>query len=111
MKNTMGQRIKELRLGIGLSQEELAKMIGTTKQTVCKYESGVVTNIPLNRIKKMAEIFGADAAYVMGYDDEDQPVIDELAQVREVFSSLPADKQKQVLDYARFLLQEQGQNQ
>ena len=43
---TIGQRIKEMRLDKNLTQDELAARIHTTKQTIHKYENGIITNIP-----------------------------------------------------------------
>lgn len=65
-----GDRIKTLREKLGLTQEELAAKLGTTKQTIFKYESGVISNIPSDRIEKMAEIFGCSPTYLMGWDDD-----------------------------------------
>ena len=40
---TIGQRIKEMRLAKNLTQDELAARIHTTKQTIHKYENGIIT--------------------------------------------------------------------
>lgn len=41
-KTAMGKRIRQIRLGAGLRQWELARMLGTTQSAVHKYEHGVV---------------------------------------------------------------------
>ena len=65
-----GDRIKALREKHGLTQEELAEKLGTTKQTIFKYETNVITNIPSDKIEKMAELFGVDPAYLMGWNED-----------------------------------------
>lgn len=55
---TIGDRIKYYRKMAGLTQEELALKIGTQKQAINKYETGKVTNIPIERFQKMAEVLG-----------------------------------------------------
>ena len=35
---TMGQRIQQIRLELGLSQEEFGEKLGTTRQTVSRWE-------------------------------------------------------------------------
>lgn len=35
---TIGQRIQQIRLGLGLSQEEFGAKLGTTRQTVSRWE-------------------------------------------------------------------------
>ena len=39
---TVGERIKSSRIAKGATQEELAKVLGTTKQTIYKYENNIV---------------------------------------------------------------------
>lgn len=65
---SIGERIKNLRIKCDLSQEELAEYIGTTKQAIFKYETGIVTNIPSDKIEKMAELLKCSPAYLMGWE-------------------------------------------
>lgn len=68
-----GERIKALRVGANLTQEELAKLIKTTKQTIYKYENGLITNIPSDSIEDLAQVLHTTPAYLMGWDiDVDQ---------------------------------------
>ena len=73
---TIGERIKIARENKGLTQEQLGVMCGTTKQTIFKYETGVVTNIPLDRLKRIAEVLSVTPAYLMGWS-ETTPAITE----------------------------------
>ena len=66
---TIGDRIKASRERANLTQEELGRKCGTTKQTIYKYEIGKVTNIPLGRLQKIADTVGVTAAYLMGLED------------------------------------------
>lgn len=65
----IGQRIREERCRKGMSQEEVAKAIDSTKQAVYKYENGIVTNIPTDKIIKLANLFNVSPAYLMGWED------------------------------------------
>ena len=67
---TLGQKIKMLRESKGISQDELGKILGTNKQSIYKYENGIVTNIPIDKIKIMAEFFNVSPAYIMGWEDK-----------------------------------------
>ena len=51
----IGERIKDLRTTHGMTQQELADKLHTTKQTIGKYEQGIVTNLPLSRISELAQ--------------------------------------------------------
>ena len=50
IKLTKGERIKARREELGITQVALADMIGESKQTVYKYESGLVSNIPSDKL-------------------------------------------------------------
>lgn len=65
---TKGARIKRLREAKGLTQEELAKLLNTTKQTISKYEKEIVTNIPSDRIENMAKILDSTPEYILGWE-------------------------------------------
>lgn len=65
---TKGERIRKLREEKGLTQEEFAKLLNTTKQTVSKYETGVVTNIPSDKLEAMAEILGTTPEYILVWE-------------------------------------------
>ena len=51
---TIGERIREARTAKGLTQEQLAEQVHVTKQAVYKYETGIVTNIPLDKLESIA---------------------------------------------------------
>ena len=70
---TVGNRIKMAREAKQITQEELGATCGTTKQSIFKYESGVVTNIPLDRLEKIAVELDVSPAYLMGWDEPEQP--------------------------------------
>lgn len=62
--------IKREREKAGISQTDFAKMIKVTKQTLYKYEQGIITNIPSNKIEEIANALGLSPAYLMGWDDD-----------------------------------------
>lgn len=66
---TIGERIKFLRDKNGMTQADIAKKLKIATQSVFKYEKNIVTNIPMENIEKLAEIFGVTPAYIMGWED------------------------------------------
>lgn len=66
---TKGSRIKELRLSKNMTQPELARLIGTTKQTIYKYENGAITNIPSDKVEAIADVFNVSPSYILGWPD------------------------------------------
>lgn len=61
-------RIKELRISHDLTQEQLGKLVGVSKQAVFKWESGKVPNIPREKQERMAELFGCSVDYLMNFE-------------------------------------------
>lgn len=66
---TLGERIKKARTARGLTQEKLGELCGTTKQAIFKYEAGIVTNIPTDRLERIAEVLNTTPAELMGWAD------------------------------------------
>lgn len=65
----VGERIKAARIFAGLTQEELGSCCGASKQTIFKYETGVITNIPLDKVELIAARLNVSPAYLMGWDE------------------------------------------
>lgn len=65
---TNGERIKNYREQKGFSQTDLADMVGTTKQTIFKYENNIITNIPSDKVEKIAAALGVSPADLLGWD-------------------------------------------
>lgn len=61
---TTGERIKALRTARGITQPQLADMIGATKQAVSMWEHG--NNKPSRiSIERMCDLFNVDADYLL----------------------------------------------
>jgi transcriptional regulator with XRE-family HTH domain len=85
---TIGERIREARTALGLTQHDLAKWIGVTKQTIFKYETGVITNIPLDKLELMAQYLRIDPVQLAGWaegENEDNLTSfnDEFLEIKE----------------------------
>lgn len=65
----IGDRIKERRLELGMTQEELADKVGfKARASVSRLEGGD-RNIPLSKLKKLAEVLETTVGYLMGMED------------------------------------------
>lgn len=97
-----GQRIKRLRKLKRISQSDLAQMLGTSKQNIYKYETGIVTNIPSDKIELMAQIFNVSPCYIMGWDQS----TDERRKVVDLVYSIPESKFKKLKAMLEIILEE-----
>ena len=66
---TTGQRIKQRRIELGLTQEELAKRLGNkTRASVCTVEKDK-EDLTTTRIRQYAEALETTPSYIMGWVD------------------------------------------
>ena len=74
---TIGERIKNRREELGLTQDELAKKCGyKSRSSINKIE--LSRDLPLRKVSLMAEALETTPAYLMGWDDaEEHPIINE----------------------------------
>jgi len=102
-KGAMGRRIRQIRLGQGLRQWELARLLGTTQSAVHKYEHGVVPEP--RRLIELARIGGTTIEWVLtgqhwenGSSDQPRPQAETLrlaCALREI-----GDEERAKLDEA-----------
>ena len=109
---TIGNRIKSLRESKGITQTELAELIGTTKQNIYKYENGIITNIPSDKIELIAQRLSVSPAYLMGWEDEKppeptKPTERELSknerEMIEIFKDLTETQQGELIGRAKVM--------
>ncbi len=67
---SVGKRIKRLREDLRLTQEDVANKVGVAIQTIYKYENEIVTNIPLDKLEKIATALSTSPSYLMGWDNK-----------------------------------------
>ena len=73
---TIGQRIKQRREQLGLTQDELAHKVGyASRSSINKIE--LSRDLPLRKVSKMASALDTSPSYLMGWtDDPNMKVID-----------------------------------
>ena len=109
MGSAMYNKIKELRKKAGLSQDQLAKMVGyTSRSTINKIEKGLI-DLPQSKIAELASALNTTPVHLMGYDDDIKELpIENKTFVSFKYSSdvtnLASDKQaKEKLDKEAFI--------
>ena len=69
--NTTAERLKWLRKDRRrITLEELAKKVGISKATVQRYENGIITNIPSDKIELLAEALETTPGFIMGWESD-----------------------------------------
>lgn len=67
---TKGERIRARRKELGLTLEAVAAATDTSKQTIQRYENGVIENIPDARLEALAKALATTPAQLMGWAEE-----------------------------------------
>jgi transcriptional regulator with XRE-family HTH domain len=68
----IGENIKRFRHAAGLTQQELADLVGTSKATICRYERGVIENIPSDKIENIAKCVDVSPSEIMGWKTQNK---------------------------------------
>ncbi|KPL40915.1 XRE family transcriptional regulator [Streptococcus pseudopneumoniae] len=99
----VGEKIKFLRKENGWTQSVLAEKMSTSKQTISKYEKGII-KVNQDTIFKLADIFG------VSIDSFFPPIIEEIATaspVQAIYDQLTPPRQEKALTYLKKQLLEQ----
>lgn len=85
MKQSIADRIKNRRISLGMSQEELAQKIGyKSRSSINKIEVGA-NNLTQSKIKAIADALNTTPAYIMGWTEGD----DEFQTNYEKYGIMP----------------------
>ena len=97
----VGSRIRERRTMLGLTQQQLADLIGVTYQQAHKYERGV-NRVSAGRLYDIASVLGVDVDYFFeGIEDADPTVLSERQRmcldVARNFARIRDERQQQTV--------------
>ena len=89
-----------------LTLDEVAKRCKTTKQTIFKYESEIVTNIPYDKIVLLTKALNVSPSYLFGWEEkESSPSESTLTEgeqmILNIFRQIPEDQQRVFLEMGR----------
>ena len=102
-ENTIGKRIKECRLALGMTQEQMAEKLCCNKSLISQYENDKV-DIKGSVIVELAELLGTTTGYLLS-GDKGSNLLKEESELLEVFSLLKKPMLKKVaLEQMRVLL-------
>ena len=104
---TIGERMKERRVELGLSQEELAKKAGyKSRSSIQKLESS--RNLPLVKVEKMAKALNCSPAYIMGWEDDvptDNDVLEHIELI-DLYEQLTRSQKDHIIAKMKLLIKE-----
>ena len=68
---TIGNRIRDKRMELGLSVDDLAAMLGKNRATVYRYENGNIENLPIGVLEPLAHALQTTPGYLIGWTEDD----------------------------------------
>lgn len=117
LSKKMGERIKNRRLELGLSQEELAKRMGnSSRASVSTVETGK-EDLTTTRISKFAQALDVTPAYIMGWEEPPKITIEtrstphysqRIRVLGKVAAGTPIEMIEDVIDYEEMPLDAGG---
>jgi len=66
----LSNKLKELRKAKKMTLEELAEKIGTSRQTIHRYETGKISNIPPGKVEALALALDTTPSALMGWGED-----------------------------------------
>lgn len=105
---TVGDRIRQERERIGMTQEALGKLCDVKKQTIYKYEANIITNIPTDKLEIIASALHVSPGYLMGWEDvaasvpagfEPLPTLIKIPLVGSIACGEPITAEENIEDY------------
>lgn len=89
----IANKLKILRIENNLSLKKVADFLNITSSTILKYENADITNIPIDNINKLAEIYKVNPSYILGLDDYDENKIHLSKEEKELILNLRKEKE------------------
>lgn len=65
----LSKNLKRLRKEKRLTLEEIAEALGTSKQTIHRYENGIISNVPSEKVQALASLLEVTPAELMGWEE------------------------------------------
>jgi len=95
------ERIKERRLKLEMSYQDLSDATQISKSTLQRYETGYIKKVPINQIEILAKALHTTPSYLMGWDAPTSPSLS-LTQQEEThikkYRQLDADGKEEIDD-------------
>ncbi len=105
LKKYIGNQIKSFRKSAGFTQDELAKRLNTTKQTISRYEKGD-RKANQDMLFELCDIFGVSIDDFFPSQNETLQ-FPTISPIQTIYDQLHQPRQAKVLNYAERQLKEQ----
>lgn len=98
----MKPNLKQKRLQLGLTLEEVGKMVGVGKSTVRKWETGDIENMKRDKIVKLANALQVSPLYIMGMEEEEQTEPKYNTIAAHIDENVTEEELEEIVNYIEF---------
>lgn len=97
--------LKQRREELNLTYEDIGNIVGVSKSTVRKWETGMIENMKTDKIMLLAKALKVSPGYLMGWEDEkEHNESNELKTIAaHAIDDLTEEEQKKVIEFAKFI--------
>ncbi|MBO7663612.1 MAG: helix-turn-helix transcriptional regulator [Clostridia bacterium] len=103
---TIADRIRNRRVELGLSVDDLANLLQKNRATVYRYESNYIKSYSPDVLESLAKALQTTPAYFYGYDEENEgsEIDPEIHIVSGMMETMTKEQKQQVIDLVRILM-------
>lgn len=106
---TVGERISKKRKELGISADELGKLLGVSRSTIFRYENGDIEKIPIDTLLLISKVLNTTLVYIMGWENDDNKLekigpnhFHEIPICRHINSDYPNKQSECIEGYGMF---------
>ena len=103
---TIGQRIKNRRLYLGLSVDEVALKLGKNRATIYRYEKDDIKDLPITVLEPLAKVLETTPADLMGWDGSSDKCLENIftnSNLENIIDNIGALSPKEKNHFKKYL--------
>ena len=104
----IGNRIKQRRIELDLTVDDLVALTGKSRATIYRYENGDIENMPSTVLEPLAVALRTTPAYLMGWDNPAELVAPEPVRINTLAAHFEGedfteDEANEIMQFAEFV--------
>lgn len=99
--NSIGEKLRELRMALGYSQNFVADSLKIARSTYVKYETG--SSKPTRKLKEIAAFYGVSTDYILGVEPERGEKEKAIDETMALYNQLPEQDKEKVKAFIQFM--------
>lgn len=102
--STTGKRIRDRRIELGMTADDLAARLGKNRATIYRYESDEIENFPVSVIGPLSSVLQVSPAYLMGWEEKKESAPENEGGLDDLDKEIMSFLHDLTLEQKQFLL-------